>query len=92
MKLPRHECGLYLEHNVHKDYYENLEDVLNQDCYEDMLQEEKDEIIAADSLWTLQWYPDTPIGFYRVAASTLEKVLAKAMEVDNENKQLQSKG
>lgn len=32
--------------------------------------EEKQRCIDANSVWTAQWYLDTPIGFYRVHAST----------------------
>jgi hypothetical protein len=38
--------------------------------------EEKQRAIANNSMWTLQWYPDTPIGFQRLAASSLAVMLA----------------
>ncbi|KPH66369.1 hypothetical protein ADT71_06765 [Novosphingobium sp. ST904] len=34
-------------------------------------EEEKAKAIATNSMWMLQWYPDTPIGSYTIAASTL---------------------
>jgi hypothetical protein len=45
---------------------------------------EMEKAISEDSLWTLQWYPDTSVGFYRVAASTLEKCLELAANIDQE--------
>lgn len=36
---------------------------------------EKEKAIATNSIWTAHWYPDTPIGFYRVHASTLDALL-----------------
>jgi hypothetical protein len=40
--------------------------------------EDRAECLRTDSLWVLQWYPNTPIGFYRVAGPTLERVLELA--------------
>jgi hypothetical protein len=84
MKLPEHKCGLYLTHNEHKDLYEKLSDKFKEETeyYTDMSQEDKEECIKADSLWTLQWYPDTPIGFYVVHGPTLERVLELAEKVE----------
>lgn len=35
-------------------------------------EEERQKALAGNSVWTIQWYPDTPIGFYCVGASTFE--------------------
>jgi hypothetical protein len=32
--------------------------------------------IATDELWTMQWYPETPVGFCVLHASTLAALLA----------------
>ena len=70
--LPEHKCGLYLEHNSHKDVYETIE----ESCDPGDFVSEKEWLKAVEdnSVWRLQWYPDTPIGFYIVCASTLEAV------------------
>jgi hypothetical protein len=70
--LPPHKCGLYLEHNAHKDVYYTVEQHYNPDRFVSM--EEWDKAVREDSVWTLQWYPDTPIGFYLIAASSLEAI------------------
>jgi hypothetical protein len=67
--LPEHKCGLYLEHNVHKDVYETIEE--NYDPRDFVSDEEWTKAVELDSVWRLQWYPDTPVGFYVVCASTL---------------------
>lgn len=82
MNLPKHKCALHLEHNVHRSVYETVE----QWCQENEIFEWKDEeskqrAIATDEVWTLQWYPETPVGFCAVAAPTLEELLAAAEEV-----------
>ena len=71
--LPKHECGLTLEHNAHKDVYETIDNYYQFLNDEDWVsKEERERAIALDSVWTLQWYPDTPVGFYKIAASSLE--------------------
>lgn len=34
--------------------------------------EEKEKAIGENSVWTIQWYPVTPIGFCKVGASSLK--------------------
>lgn len=86
MKLPSHKAGLYLTHNQHKDYYETVEEHVNE--YMNMSKddfvslEDYQKCVDTDELWELQWYPETPIGFHKVNGSSLEIVLQKAMEID----------
>jgi hypothetical protein len=42
--------------------------------------EEREKAIANNSVWTLQWYPDTPVGFLLMRASTAAAVLAAALK------------
>lgn len=37
--------------------------------------EERERAIAQNSVWTLQWYPNTPIGFNCIGASSLSALL-----------------
>ena len=81
MKLPQHKCGLYLEHNRYKDYYETIEEAVEEvDSDEWATHNSRENSLITGELWTLQWYPDTPIGFCRVAGYTLEEVLDRANE------------
>lgn len=82
--LPRHAAGLLLEHNPHLNVYETVEQftagsgiggpVFDDDDWVSM--EEKRRSIETGELWTFQWYPNTPVGFNRLAASTLAALLA----------------
>lgn len=75
--LPEHKASLCLEHNEHKSSYETIEEwahFLGLEDEEWAAPEEREKAIREDSLWMLQWYPDTPIGFYRIAASSLEAI------------------
>lgn len=80
MEFPAHKCGLFLTHNEHRDYYEKLEKyIVDQDIKDDFADDAALlRAIDTDECWVLQWYPDTPIGFYRVAAPTLEECLELA--------------
>lgn len=80
MKLPEHKCGLYLTHNEHRDLYQKLEKwIVDNDATEDFADDAaRQRAIETDECWVLQWYPDTPVGFFRVAAPTLEEALALA--------------
>jgi hypothetical protein len=85
MNLPTHKCGLYLTHNEHRDCYEPLADFIDTreglaDDFESPLEFRRS--LETDELWVLQWYPETPVGFNRVAAATLEDVLRLAAAVD----------
>jgi len=74
--LPEHKCGLYLTHNEHRDGYESAIDFIkNRDLQEDFVTpEEMEKAIAEDSIWQLQWYPETPVGFYKICAASLEAI------------------
>jgi hypothetical protein len=80
MKLPKHECGLYLTHNEHRDYYETPEEWIaaNSNRLDWESEEHKQRAIDTDQVWVLHWYPNTPVGFNCVAAPTIEELLAFA--------------
>ena len=84
MKFPKHDASLHLQHNDHKSSYETVGEYLEQghltDFYEFKNDEQKKRAIETNELWTLQWYPNTPVGFNAVAAPTLEELLDFANE------------
>jgi hypothetical protein len=82
MNLPKHKCGLYLEHNAHRDVYEKADAYLADSQYGFKSDADKERAIETDEIWTLQWYPHTPVGFHAVAAPTLDELLAFAAEID----------
>ena len=77
--LPKHKAGLSLEHNTHKTYYETVEQWLENNTWCDWESDEaKQKAIDTNEVWTLQWYPNSPIGFNAVAAPTFEDVIRLA--------------
>jgi len=88
IQWPPHLGGLFISHNQHHEYYETIEQALygtiTYPTYDPADFSDPTEIakaIATDSVWTIQWYPNTPIGFKRVHAATLDKALADALSV-----------
>lgn len=79
MKLPAHKCGLYLEHNANRDVRESVAEYLEMNGrFQFKDDAARQACIDSGELWTLQWYPHTPIGSHSVAAPTLEELLAFA--------------
>lgn len=39
--------------------------------------DEREKALLTGSVWIVQWYPDTPVGFYAVAASTFEAAMRR---------------
>lgn len=82
MKLPKH-MSLTIQHNEHKNCYVTIQHYFTHYPHlEDADLSEKNRCIEQDSIWEIQWYPNTPIGFYHVFASTLEKALELANQSD----------
>jgi hypothetical protein len=77
------KCGVYLEANKYRDYYDSIEQAVEKEGVED--KELADRIIKENSLISLQFYPDTPIGFYKVYGTTFDEVVQKAKEVLSNN-------
>jgi len=77
MKLPKH-LTLTLEHNPHKAYYETVQDYVGRDrdlAGDWVSPEEREKAFESQELWTVQWYPQTPVGFNYLQASSLEALL-----------------
>lgn len=87
MRLPDHKAGLYLTHNEHKDVYETVKEwtEFSHPAYDPEFfttPADLQKCIDTNDCWALQWYPETPVGFYKVCGSTLEIVLERAMAID----------
>lgn len=79
VEFPPHKCGLFLEHNSHLNVYATVEEYYPDGWLSD---EQREKAIASNNVWSLQWYPDTPVGFYRLVASDLEILLQEAIKAN----------
>ena len=79
MQFPKHKASLHLVHNDHKAYYITVAQSIEDDDHgykEWVSEEQKQKAIKTNDCWYIQWYPDTPIGFYIMAAADLDVLLA----------------
>ena len=44
--------------------------------------DEREKALKENSVWSIQWYPETPVGFCRVYASTFEAAAKYALSDD----------
>lgn len=72
-----HACNYVDARKWHDDYgrYSGGED----DDISWPSNQERLKAIDQNSVWTIQWYPDTPVGSYRVGASTFEAAARYAL-------------
>jgi hypothetical protein len=82
-------CSLSINHNDHHNMYETLEQVFEHhggdpksDYYGDIPPDERAAMIAADSLWTLHIYPNSPVGFNVYHGATLDAAIDAALQAD----------
>jgi hypothetical protein len=85
MKFPKHEASLTLTHNEHKSYYRTVAESIEDGSFgmqddEWVSPEQKAKAIETNDCWTLQWYPNTPVGFCVLSAADLDVLLAAANE------------
>ena len=72
MKFPRHDCSLTLIHNAPRDCYNTVAQVCDESdsCYDPwyedeawISEEQRQKAIATNEVWSLSWYPSSPVGF-----------------------------
>lgn len=78
----RCKCGVYLEVNAHRDHHQSVIEYVADHTYNHW--RECPPIVAdacvGDTLFDLQFHPDTPLGFFHIVGSSLDAVLAAAHE------------
>ena len=84
MIFPEHKCGLTISHNECRNYYQTVRQYLDYMEAGPTWPSEEDKALAIETneMWEIQWYPKTPIGFFHVAATTLEAALELASSND----------
>lgn len=83
-QLPKHEASLHITHNQHKAYYMPIADYIAEEKIDDdewSTPDSKERCIAGDTIWEIQWYPNTPVGFNKMYGATLEELIKAANEV-----------
>jgi hypothetical protein len=68
--------SMTVTHNEHKLYYQTAEQFIAEGHVKSQFlnQEEVDKAIETDEIWSVQWYPNTPVGSCMVYASKLNVI------------------
>lgn len=80
--MARCKCGVHLTINDHRDVYKPVAEALEDlECLGfEVDPEVRAMIVETDTLIDLHFYPDTPIGFYKVLHYDLDAALDEALE------------
>ncbi len=87
--IARCKCGVYVTVNAHRDAHQNAQDwwrdrkwtMLVADL--DLIEKSPEfaVMMATDTVVEVQFYPDTPVSFYRVLHHDLASALAEAVKL-----------
>jgi len=78
------KCGVYITVNEHKDAYDSVEKWLfdNSARFDDGLDPVVLEaMIDLDRVVEIQFYPDTPVGFYIIPHHDIDEALNEALNI-----------
>ena len=75
------KCGVYLEVNPNRDIYYSVEQYIKEENMqeENIDNEVAERMIKENTVISLQFYPHTPVGFYKVYGTSLDEVVKKAL-------------
>lgn len=59
----------------HSPNYKEADGYYEYDSSEWVGQDEYLKAMIENSVWTLHWYPDTPVGFCRIRASSIQAIV-----------------
>lgn len=75
------KCSITIEINDHRDFYGTIEKYVDEKEKKFIDKEVWNKMIELDSLVSLQFYPCTPIGSYRIHHYDVEKAIDQALEI-----------
>lgn len=80
---PLHKCEMTLTHNEHRNSYQTAAQYLDHEWPHLLFRDRaaRQRCVDTDELWCLQWYPDTPVGYFAIAAPTFAEVMAWAADI-----------
>jgi len=77
------KCGVYLNVNIHRDYHESVESHI-ENCRLlgeiDLDPEIYEKMKELNTVVDLQFYPDTPTGFFQIYHFSVEEALKIALK------------
>ena len=85
--LDRCKCGVSIEVNRHRNYYETAahymaeQESLKQECPPEIEPEVRAEMLKRDTIIECNFYPDTPVGSYEVWHYDIDLCLDQCLEI-----------
>ena len=74
--LPSQKGGLCIFLDEHRSNYQSVEEYSLEIGDRWINEESRKKAIELDTVWELIWYPQTPIGSFRLAAHDFEAIIA----------------
>ena len=80
--LSRCKCGVFIIVNEHRDYYQSVQERLKELSSGDIdiPVDIKAKMIKTDTIISIQFYPDNPIGSYDIYHWDMDKALDEALQ------------
>ena len=76
------KCGVYLNVNEHRDYYQTVEEFLkDNEELKDIEEDIYNKMVELDSIIRLQFYPTTPIGCYTLYHYNYREIIKQAIKL-----------
>ena len=75
------KCSVTLNVNDYRDCYQTIKEAIEEENRNEPIIEPElaERMIKENMFISLQFYPDTPIGFYKVYGTTFKEVVDKAL-------------
>jgi hypothetical protein len=73
------KCGVYVSINEHRDTYQTAGSRLDEMAHVEVDEPVREEMVRRDTMVVVQFYPDTPVGYYAVAHYDLETAIDLAL-------------
>jgi (2Fe-2S) ferredoxin len=89
--LSRCKFGVYVEINAHRDYYQSVDEAIKEKIAneiitpDDLSEEIKQKMIELDTMIYLQFYPDTPNGFFKIRHYDFDLAIEAALKLLTDN-------
>lgn len=80
--IDKSKCGVIITVNEHRNYYETIEENVSDDDRKEIDIDIWNKMIEMDTCVRLQFYPDTPIGFYLIHHYDVEKAIDLALDIE----------
>lgn len=80
------KCSVSIVVNNHRDYYQTVEQYMNDNSFNEIAWNEtekeiRNKIIETDNLIEIQFYPITPVGFYSVYHYDINEAINEALNI-----------